>query len=159
MNLTESKDQAHLEAKKQLSGLGIVKPESASGGFQYGYLPRLIDDRELELIEDAALRSATRDAHRQVYWKSIRLLSRDVRRIRENRRKLMDVRQEWSFESLIADTARIWRLLLVLRVAGAAHSLHVPGMVNVARNASAELQILVTAPLRSFSSVPAVHAT
>jgi hypothetical protein len=155
MKSTDYRDRAHFEAKQQLSGLRIVKPASVASGFQYGYLARLIDDRELDVIEDAQVRSAVRAAHRQVYWKSLRLLKRDVKKILVNRRKLMETRKEWRFEVLIADTARIWQLIWTLQFAGAAHGIHVPVMVTAARAASAELQALVATP---FPSVPAVSA-
>ncbi len=155
MNRTNYRDRAHFEAKQQLSGLRIVEPASVASGFQYGYLARLIDDRELDLIADPLVRSAVRAAHRQVYWKSLRLLKRDVKNVLLNRRKLMETRKEWRFEVLLADTARIWQLIWILQLAGAAHSMHVPTMITAARAASVELQGLVAVP---FPSVPAVSA-
>jgi hypothetical protein len=94
MKHTGYRDRAHFEAKQQLSGLRIVQPSVAAPGFQYGYLARLIDDQELDLIEDPEVRSAVRAAHRQVYWQSVRLLKRDVKKIVVNRRKLMETRKE-----------------------------------------------------------------
>jgi hypothetical protein len=155
---TDYRDRAHFEAKQQLSGLQIVGPafgESslAAPGFQYGYLVRLIDDQDLDLIDDPEVRSAVRAAHHEVYWKSLRLLKRDVKKILVNRRKLMETRKEWRFEVLIGDTARIWQLIWILQLAGAAHSMHVPMMISAARAASVELQALVALP---FPSVPQV---
>ena len=155
MKNTGYRDRAHFEAKEQLSGLRVVEPASAASAFQYGYLARLIDDRELDLIEDREVRSAVRTAHRQVYWKSLCLLKRDVKKILVNRRKLMEARKEWRFEVLIADTARIWQLIWILQLAGAAHGMHLPMMISAARAASVELQALVALP---FPSVPAVSA-
>ena len=65
MKNTGSRDRAHFEAKEQLSGLQIVETSSgksflAASGFQYGYLVRLLDDQDLDLIEDPAVRSAVR---------------------------------------------------------------------------------------------------
>jgi hypothetical protein len=153
MKHTDYRDRAHFEAKQQLSGLQIVEPSLAASGSQYGYLARLIDDRELDLIEDREVRSAVRTAHHQVYWKSLRLLKRDVKKILVYRRKLMETRKEWRFEVLIADAARIWQLIWILQLAGAAHSMHVPMMISAARTASVELQALVALP---FPSVPAL---
>jgi hypothetical protein len=153
---TEYRDRAHFEAKRQLSGLQIVEPSLAepslaASGFQYGYLVRLIDDQDLDLIEDPEVRAAVRAAHHQVYWKTLRLLKRDVKKILVNRRKLMETRKEWRFEVLISDTARIWQLIWILQLAGAAHSMHIPMMISAARAASVELQALVAIP---FPSVP-----
>ena len=158
MKSTDYRDRAHFEARQQLSGLQIVEPalgESslAAPGFQYGYLVRLIDDQDLDLIDDPEVRSAVRAAHHEVYWKSLRLLKRDVKKILVNRRKLMETRKEWRFEVLIGDTARIWQLIWILQLAGAAHSMHVPMMISAARAASVELQALVALP---FPSVPQV---
>jgi hypothetical protein len=153
MKPTEFRDRAHFEAKQQLSGLRIVEPAFVTSGFQYGYLARLIDDRDLDLIEDPRVRSAVRAAHRQVYRKSLGLLKRDVRKMLVNRRKLMETRKEWRFEVLLADTARIWQLIWTLQLAGAVHGMHVPMMITAARAASAELQVLLAMP---FPSVPAV---
>lgn len=155
MKHTDFRDRAHFEAQKQLSGLRIVEPSLASSGSQYGYLARLIDDRELDFIEDKRARSAVRAAHHQVYWQSLRLLKRDVKKILVNRRKLMEARKEWRFEVLIADMARIWQLVWILQLAGAAHGMHLPMMISAARAASVELQALVALP---FPSVPAVSA-
>lgn len=116
---------------------------------------RLLDDRELNSIQDVRVRSETRAVHRQVYRKSLQLLRRDVGRMLVNRRKLMETRQEWRFEALVGDTVRVWKLLWTLRVAGAAHGIHVPVMVNAAREACRELQSLMAAPL---TSSPAVRA-
>lgn len=155
MNQREYRDrqQFESEARQQLSELRIVRQSKPESGFQYGYLARLIDDRELALIEDAAVRAATRAAHRQVYWKSLRLLRRDVNRMMVNRRKLMDARQEWRFESLVSDTARVWRLIWTLRIAGVAHGAHVPLLVAQAGEACTELRRLM-----SVTSAPAIHA-
>jgi hypothetical protein len=155
MRHTDFQDRAHFEAKQQLSGLQIVEPSFVASGFQYGYLARLIDDQELGIIEDPQVRSAVRAAHRQVYWKSLRLLKRDVKKILVNRRKLMETRKEWRFEVLIGDTARIWQLIWILQLAGAAHGMRVPMMITAARAASAELQSLVAIP---FPSGPAISA-
>lgn len=155
MKRTGYRDHAHLEAKQQLSGLRIVEPSFAAAGFQYGYLVRLIDDQDLGLIRDPEVRSAVRAAHRQVYWKSLRLLKRDVKKILVNRRKLMETRREWRFEALLADTVRIWQLIWILQLAGAAHGMRVPMMISAARAASVELQAVVALP---FPSIPAVSA-
>jgi len=155
MKNTGYRDRAHFEAKEQLSSLQIVQPALPVSVNQYGYLARLIDDRELDLIEDPGVRSAVRTAHHQVYWKSLRLLKRDVKKILVSRRKLMEARKEWRFEVLLADTARIWQLIWILQIAGAAHTMHVPMMISAARAASVELQSLVALP---FPSIPAVSA-
>jgi hypothetical protein len=154
MKPTEYRD-SHREARQRLSGLSIVKQASVSAAFPYGYLMRLLDDRELNSIQDVRVRSETRAVHRQVYRKSLQLLRRDVGRMLVNRRKLMETRQEWRFEALVGDTVRVWKLLWTLRVAGAAHGIHVPVMVNAAREACRELQSLMAAPL---TSSPAVRA-
>jgi len=123
--------------------------------FHYGYLARLIDDSELHAIPDPAVRAATRQIHRDVYWKSLRLLQRDVDRIRVSRRKMMDARQEWKFERLIAESAQMSRLLWTLRIAGVAHTIHVPFMIAAVRQTCVELNRLMAVPL---APIPAGYA-
>jgi hypothetical protein len=115
--------------------------------FLYGYLSRLLDDRELEAIQDPRVRAQTRAAHREAYWTSLRLLRRDIQRILDRRRKLMDATGQWRFESLVSDAARMWKLLAILRLAGIAHGLRVPALVSAARGACAELERVLTQPV------------
>lgn len=125
------------------------------GPFHYGYLARLIDDSELHAIEDPKVRAATRQIHRDVYWKSLRLLQRDVDRIRVSRRRMMDARQEWKFERLIAESAQMSRLIWTLRIAGVAHTVHLPFMIAAVRETCAELNRLMSGPL---APIPASYA-
>ncbi|HKD07056.1 MAG TPA: hypothetical protein VKB79_14225 [Bryobacteraceae bacterium] len=106
-----------------------------------------MDDREIEVIQDPRVRAQTRAAHREAYWMSLRLLRRDIQRILDRRRKLMDATGQWSFESLISDAARMWKLLAILRIAGIAHGLRVPALISAGREACAELERVLTQPV------------
>jgi len=156
MRPDEFRDRMQREARRQLSSLRILQPEKVTpSGFHYGYLARLIDDRDLSSIADPRLRSVIRSAHRQVYRRSLRLLKRDVERMLVNRRKLMGARREWRFEALISETARIWQLVWTLQIAGIAHGFHVPVLVTAVRQACSDLDRLMAQPA---ISAPAFHA-
>lgn len=155
MKLPDSQNHVHQEARQQLNGLRVVAPRSSrSEPFVYGYLSRLLDDTELNAIQDPRVRAQTRAAHREAYRTSLRLLRRDIRRILERRRKLMDATEQWSFESLLSDTARMWKLLAILHMAGVAHGLRLPALVSAAREACLELQGFLAQPV---TAAPAFH--
>jgi hypothetical protein len=155
MNPIEHGHRLRIEARRQLLGLRIVRPAASTVAFRYGYLPRLLDDRELAVIEDPAVRAATRSVHLQIYRGSLRLLGRDIGRMLRQRRKLMEAKGEWRFEVLISETARIYRLLWKLRVAGMAHALHVPAMAAAAGAACSDIANAIEA--LAVTSVPAVR--
>ena len=68
---------------------------------------------------------------------------------------MMDARQEWKFERLIAESAQMSRLLWTLRIAGVAHTIHVPFMIAAVRQTCVELNRLMAVPL---APIPAGYA-
>jgi hypothetical protein len=149
-------DRIRRDARRQLASLRIVTPYTAKQErFHYDYLPRLLDDQDIANIRDSRIRSGVRAAHREAYWQSLGLLKRDIGRVVDARRNLMDAHQRWRFEELIGDSLRLTRLLWKLRLAGAAHALRVPGVARQVRETCTELQRLMQAPL---TSAPAFRA-
>jgi hypothetical protein len=115
----------------------------AEARFRYGYLCRLIDDRELLSIPEP-LRSRTRSIHKASYWKSLSLLRRDAERILKIRREKMAAERQWDFQLLVNDYARIQVLLGKLTVAGLSHSVHLGAGLDAAREALGEFERLLT---------------
>jgi hypothetical protein len=111
--------------------------------FRYGYLCRLIDDRELAGLPQH-LRTRTRSAHKASYWKSLSLLRRDAETILKVRRQKMAAEKKWDFESLVGDYARIQMLLGKLTLAGYGHSLHLGAGFEAAQQACAEFEAFLS---------------
>jgi hypothetical protein len=98
---------------------GISRPSVR--GFRYSYLCRLIDDSELQDF-DPAVRSELRRVHKQAYWKNLSLLRRDASHVLKVRREMMSAQQDWDFNALVSDYARVQVLLATLTMAGISHS-------------------------------------
>jgi hypothetical protein len=111
--------------------------------FRYGYLCRLIDDGDLQILP-APLRSRTRSFHKAAYWKSLSLLRRDAEYILKVRRERMAAEQKWDFPVLVNDYARIHVLLAKLTVAGMSHSIHLGAGIESARQACLEFEAFLT---------------
>jgi len=123
-----------------------------SGSFRYSYLCRLIDDSELQDF-DPSVRSELRRAHKQVYWKNLALLRRDAARVLKVRREMMGAQQDWDFNSLVSDYAKVQVLLATLTVAGLSHSTRFSVGLERAKVACSEFETLFT------SSSPLLAAT
>jgi hypothetical protein len=111
--------------------------------FRYGYICRLIDDGELQALP-APLRTRTRTFHKAAYWKSLSLMRRDADHIFKVKRERMAAEQQWSFESLLNDYARIQLLMAKLTVAGLSHSIHLGAGLESARQACFEFEAFLT---------------
>lgn len=125
---------------------------AAPRSFRYSYLCRLIDDRELRDF-DPSVRSELRRAHKQAYWKNLSLLRRDAAHVLKVRREMMGARQDWDFNSLVSDYARVQVLLATLTMAGVSHSTRFSVGLERARVACSEFETLFT------SSSPLLAAT
>jgi hypothetical protein len=121
--------------------------------FRYGYICRLIDDNELEGLP-VRLRARTRSVHKASYWKSVSLLRRDAESVLRLRREKMAANQQWDFEALVGDYARVHMLLARLTIAGVGHSMRVGAGLESARKACVEFEGLLSAP-SSLLAVPA----
>jgi len=122
------------------------EPQSSSVAtrrFRYSYLCRLIDDNELRDFSPD-LRSQLRRAHKQAYWKNLSLLRRDAARILKVRRQQMGAQQEWDFNSLVTDYARVQYLIGTLTLAGITHATRVSVGLEYARAACTEIELLFT---------------
>jgi hypothetical protein len=111
--------------------------------FRYGYICRLIDDGELQALP-ASLRTRTRTFHKAAYWKSISLMRRDAEHVLKVRREKMAACQQWDFQALLNDYARIQMLLAKLTIAGMSHSLHLGAGLESARQALREFEAFLT---------------
>ena len=116
--------------------------------FRYGYICRLIDDRELDGLS-GSLRSRTRSLHKAAYWKSLSLLRRDAERVLKVRRERMAAFQDWDFQVLVNDYARIQVLLGKLALAGIGHSIHLGAGLESARQACREFEAFLSPGLSS----------
>jgi hypothetical protein len=112
--------------------------------FRYGYICRLIDDGELRGLP-SALRSRTRSVHKATYWKSLSLLRRDAECVLRLRREKMSANQDWDFEALVGDYARVQMLLAKLTLAGLGHSVRLGAGLDSARQACLEFEALLGA--------------
>lgn len=113
----------------------------------------MIDDSELEGLPPA-LRTRTRSIHKATYWKSLSLLRRDADRVLTVRRQRMAVCQEWDFQVLVNDYARIQILLAKLTLAGMTHSIRLGAGLEAARKACREVEAF----LNSSSATQAATA-
>jgi hypothetical protein len=120
-----------------------VTSRPASRRFRYSYLCRLIDDDELQEFEPV-VRSELRRAHKQAYWKNLSLLRRDAARVLKVRREMMSARQDWNFNSLVSDYARVQMLLATLTMAGLSHSTRFAVGLKRAKVACSEFETLFT---------------
>ena len=125
---------------------------SRDARFRYGYICRLIDDNELRGLSPA-LRSRTRDQHKELYWKSLSLLRRDAEKVLRVRRQKMAAKQPWDFQSLVGDYARVQVLLGKLTLAGLNHSVRLGAGLEGAREACRQFEALLT-----FPALPSPHA-
>jgi hypothetical protein len=121
--------------------------------FRYGYICRLIDDRELEGLPES-LRSRTRNQHKAAYWKSLSLLRRDAERVLKMRRERMAAFQAWDFQVLLNDYTRIQALLGKLTLAGIGHSIHLGAGLESARQALREFETILTPGISSAALAP-----
>ena len=112
--------------------------------FRYAYLCRLIDDREIADLPRAA-RAELRRAHKQAYWKNLSLLRRDANVVLKARRARMGAEQDWDFNSLVGDYARVQMLLAALTVAGLSHTTHIPVLLKQVHGVCAEFEAMFTA--------------
>ena len=129
---------------------------SREARFRYSYLCRLIDDRELEGLSEP-LRSRTREAHRATYLKNVSLLRRDAEHVLRVRREKMAAEQEWNFQLLVDDYARVRLLIGKLKFAGLCHALHLGAGLDAARQALREFESILTAAIPGQSGwTPAV---
>lgn len=113
--------------------------------FRYGYICRLIDDSDLAGLP-SELRSRTRSVHKAAYWKSVSLLRRDAEHVLKLRREKMAAKQEWDFQSLVGDYARVQMLLVKLTVAGLGHSVRLGAGLDAAREACREFEAMLIYP-------------
>ena len=120
------------------------KRTPAAKGFRYSYLYRLIDDREIADLPRTA-RAELRHAHMQAYWKNLSLLRRDANIVLKTRRARMGAAQDWDFNSLVGDYARVQMLLAALTLAGLSHATHVPVLREQVRAVCAEFEAMFTA--------------
>lgn len=116
---------------------------AASRRFRYSYLCRLIDDSELQEFAPE-VRTELRRVHKQAYWKNLSLLRRDAAYVLKVRRQMMSAQQEWDFNSLVSDYARVQVLLATLAVAGLSHSTRFSVGLERARVACSEFETLFT---------------
>jgi hypothetical protein len=114
--------------------------------FRYGHICRLIDDSELDGLP-ATLRARTRSFHKETYWKSISLLRRDAEVVLKLRREKMAAQQEWDFQTLVNDYARVQMLLAKLTLAGMSHSVRLGAGLDAARQACREFETFLTFPV------------
>jgi hypothetical protein len=121
--------------------------------FRYGYICRLIDDGELQALP-APLRTRTRTFHKAAYWKSLSLMRRDADHVLRVRRERMAAEQQWNFEFLLNDYAKMKLLMAKLTVAGLSHSIHLGAGLDSARQACLEFEAFLTSPASS-----SLHAT
>jgi hypothetical protein len=134
----------------RMQALGTSRP--ASRRFRYSYLCRLIDDSELQDF-DPAVRSELRRAHKQAYWKNLSLLRRDAAHVLKIRREMMSAQQDWDFNALVSDYARVQILLATLTMAGLSHSTRFSVGLERARVACSEFETLFTSsPLLAASA-------
>jgi hypothetical protein len=120
--------------------------------FRYSYLCRLIDDSELQDF-DPSVRAELRRAHKQAYWKNLSLLRRDAADVLKVRREMMGAQQDWDFNSLVSDYARVQVLLATLTMAGLSHSTRFSVGLERARVACSEFETLFTSsPLLAASA-------
>jgi hypothetical protein len=112
--------------------------------FRYSYLCRLIDDRELEGLPEP-LRSRAREVHKATYRKNLSLLRRDAEHVLRVRREKMAAEQEWNFQLLVDDYARVRVLIGKLKFAGLCHALHLGAGLDSARQALREFESILTA--------------
>jgi hypothetical protein len=110
--------------------------------FRYGYICRLIDDGELQTLP-APLRTRTRSFHKAAYWKSLSLMRRDADFVLKTRRERMASLQQWDFQALLNDYARVQVLLAKLTVAGMSHSIHLGAGLESARQACREVEVFL----------------
>lgn len=141
--------------RDSFSGARRFETPRPSVRFRYGYICRLIDDSELSALP-AALRSRVRTFHKSAYWKSLSLLRRDAERVLKIRRERMAACQEWDFQVLVNDYARIQLLLAKLTLAGMSHSVRLGAGLESARLACQEFEAFLSSPALTSSS--AVHA-
>lgn len=120
------------------------KRSTSANRFRYAYLYRLIDDREIADLPTAA-RAELRRAHKQVYWKNLSLLRRDANVVLRARRARMGAEQNWDFNSLLGDYARVQMLLATLTVAGLSHTTGVPVLLKQVRAVCTEFETMFTA--------------
>ena len=113
------------------------------GRFRYSYLCRLIDDSELQDF-DPSVRSDLRRAHKQAYWKNLSLLRRDAAHVLKVRREMMSAQQDWDFNALVSDYARVQVLLGTLTMAGLSHSTRFSVGLERARVACSEFETMFT---------------
>ncbi len=132
----------------QVAGRSRPAPRS----FRYSYLCRLIDDSELQDF-DPAVRSELRRVHKQAYWKNLSLLRRDAAHVLKIRREMMSAQQDWDFNALLSDYAKVQVLLGTLTMAGLSHSTRVSVGLERARIACSEFETLFTSsPLLAASA-------
>jgi hypothetical protein len=123
-----------------------------SSRFRYSYLCRLIDDSELQDF-DPSVRSELRRAHKHAYWKNLSLLRRDAAHVLKVRREMMSAQQDWDFNALVSDYARVQVLLGTLTMAGLSHSTRFSVGLERARVACSEFETLFTSsPLLAASA-------
>jgi hypothetical protein len=128
---------------------GTSRPTASR--FRYSYLCRLIDDSELQDF-DSSVRSELRRAHKQAYWKNLSLLRRDAAHVLKVRREMMSAQQDWDFNALVSDYARVQVLLGTLIMAGLSHSTRFSVGLERARAACSEFETLFTSsPLLAAS--------
>jgi hypothetical protein len=145
---TDSKQIAVNTARVQASGASRLPSRS----FRYSYLCRLIDDSELQCF-DPAVRSELRRVHKQAYWKNLSLLRRDAAHVLKVRREMMGAQQDWDFNALVSDYARVQGLLATLTIAGLSHSTRFSVGLERARVACSEFETLFTSsPLLAASA-------
>jgi hypothetical protein len=111
----------------------------------------LIDDSELQDF-DPSVRSELRRAHKQAYWKNLSLLRRDAAQVLKVRREMMSAQQDWDFNALVSDYARVQVLLGTLTMAGLSHSTRFSVGLERARVACSEFETLFTSPLIAASA-------
>jgi hypothetical protein len=142
MIIWNSADSTELIVKTTpVRAYGTSRP--ASRRFRYSYLCRLIDDSELQDF-DPSVRSELRRAHKQAYWKNLSLLRRDAAHVLKVRREMMSAQQDWDFNSLVSDYARVQVLLATLTMAGFSHSTRFSVGLERARLACSEFETLFT---------------
>jgi hypothetical protein len=112
----------------------------------------LIDDSELQDF-DPSVRPELRRAHKQAYWKNLSLLRRDAAHVLKVRREKMSAQQDWDFNALVSDYARVQVLLGTLTMAGLSHSTRFSVGLERARVACSEFETLfTTSPLLAVSA-------
>ena len=134
-----------MELQTQPTVPGKANQRTASAKrFRYSYLYRLIDDREIADLPRST-RAELRRAHKQAYWKNVSLLRRDASLVLKARRTRMGAEQDWDFNSLVGDYARVQMLLATLTLAGLSHTSRVPVLLEQVRTVCTEFETMFTA--------------